>query len=258
VPCFNEEKRLNPVVYIRFVEKYPLIMILFVNDGSSDGTEEVIRTLLRKNKANLPLLNLAKNMGKGEAVRRGIIEALKSSPDFVGYWDADLSTPLEALFNFIKIFKENPNITLVMGARVKLLGRDILRKCWRHYLGRLFATFADIVLGLGIYDTQCGAKLFRVTEDTRELFAFPFISRWIFDVEIIARMIYFNRYRIGPGLSESIYEYPLFKWHEAKDSKINISAFLIAAYELFRIYASTDRIQNKNRKKKKSINENNI
>ena len=86
-----------------------------------------------------------------------------------------------------------------------------------------------------VFDTQCGAKLFRVSEDTAALFAEPFCSRWIFDVELFARMIVRSR-NTGPSLSGRVYELPLEKWQDVAGSNVRSSDFAKAAFELAEIY----------------------
>src|SRR5207248_10840878 len=109
--------------------------------------------------------------------------------DSIGFWDADLATPFSELPGFLAILESRAAIQIVIGARVRLLGRDISRRPSRHYVGRVGATLIASSLGLAVYDTQCGAKLFRVNDTMRKVFAAPFLSRWIFDVEIIARFV---------------------------------------------------------------------
>ena len=130
---------------------------------------------------------------------------------------------------------ENPRLDMVFGARVRLLGRNIHRKSWRHYLGRCFATAASTLLRLPIYDTQCGAKLFRATPELREVLTAPFESRWIFDVELLARFM--ARHRADPAtLHDRIYEFPLPTWTDIDGSKVGPVDFLKASWELFRTY----------------------
>jgi len=128
---------------------------------------------------------------------------------------------------------------MVFGARVQLLGRKIDRSVLRHYLGRVFATFASLVLRLPIYDTQCGAKLFRVTPVIVSLFATPFCSRWTFDVEIIAR--YIQRVGSVTTAASQIVEFPLYIWKDVAGSKVKPRHFLIALFDMFRIYLAYGR-----------------
>jgi dolichyl-phosphate beta-glucosyltransferase len=187
VPCYNEERRLNPQAFAAFTRSRNDVRLLFVDDGSRDRTAEVIEQICRQGPA-MELLRLPGNLGKAEAVRAGFRAAFGSSPRYLGYWDADLSTPLPALSSFEKVFDEHSSIEMVFGSRVMLLGRDIVREPYRHYSGRVFASLASVILKLPIYDTQCGAKLFRNTETLKQIFDSPFESRWVFDIEILARL----------------------------------------------------------------------
>lgn len=143
---------------------------VFVNDESSDGTLDVLNKLADRNPQIASVLHLPKNVGKAEAVRQGVLHAISSGADSVGFWNADLATPLNSIIHFLDVLDRNESIELVMGARCKLLGRSVQRKLSRHYLGRVFATVVSMLLRLGVYDTQCGAKVFRVTERTEGLF----------------------------------------------------------------------------------------
>jgi hypothetical protein len=121
---------------------------------------------------------------------------------------------------------------MVFGARVRLLGREISRQPARHYVGRVGATLISSSLGLAIYDTQCGAKLFRTSETVREVFATPFLSRWLFDVEIIARYVQRTGRDAAAG---AIYELPINVWHDVKGSKVKPLDFLRALRDLQKI-----------------------
>jgi len=179
---------------------------------------------------------LEKNSGKAEAVRRGVNRALESQPSYVGFWDADLATPLDVIRKFSGLLDTHPELQMIMGARVQLLGRRIERSPLRHYAGRFAATAISTVLGLRVYDTQCGAKLFR-SGTARELFGEPFRTRWIFDAEIIARLIARLAANSGPAGRDVIYEYPLHAWMDIRGSKVGLSDYFRAAVDLQRIYS---------------------
>jgi dolichyl-phosphate beta-glucosyltransferase len=120
----------------------------------------------------------------------------------------------------------------VFGSRVKRLGTDIVRKPSRHYLGRVFSTVASLVVGLPVYDSQCGAKIFR-KEYVIPLFGEPFLTNWLFDVEILARL---RRDYGVERTTRSIYEAPLCEWKEVGGSKLRFTQALKAPIDLLRIY----------------------
>lgn len=238
VPCYNEEKRLHQEAFISFAHQTSNCGFIFVNDGSSDKTADVLESLQKKLTKQVGVINLSQNVGKAEAVRKGFCAAFNSpKTQFLAFWDADLATPLEELPRFIQILIDRPSVEMVFGARVKLMGHNIRRRLHRHYLGRIFATFVSLAIGLKIYDTQCGAKMFCVTPTLQNIFRTPFKSKWIFDVEILAR--YIKERKLNPGnAEEKIYELPLTTWHDVTGSKLKVSDFGVACLELAKIFLS--------------------
>jgi glycosyltransferase involved in cell wall biosynthesis len=232
VPCYNEARRLNVSAFGEFLARSADTAVLLVDDGSTDATPSVIERLRQLRPRQVMTLRLAANAGKAEAVRRGVQLALRRRPAMVGYWDADLATPLEAIPRFAAVLGERPELMLVMGSRVALLGRRIRRHYARHLIGRAFATAASVVLQLAVYDTQCGAKLFRVTPEVIELFREPFRARWIFDVEILARMMAATCDFPSRPPHELIYEYPLEQWQDVRGSRLKLRDFATATLDL--------------------------
>jgi glycosyltransferase involved in cell wall biosynthesis len=235
IPCYNEALRLDVQQFREYLARNSHTRIVFVDDGSTDGTVAVLEQLRTGYEDCAEILRCGKNKGKAQAVRLGVTYALDNfQQEIVGYWDADLATPLDAVGCFLGVLDCRAKIEMVFGSRVKLLGRHVQRRATRHYLGRVFATVVSQMLRLPIYDTQCGAKLFRVTSKTRQVFAEPFLSKWVFDVEIIAR--YLNLYGNDPkDVEQIIYEYPLETWVDIPGSKVRPKDFLKALQDLFRI-----------------------
>jgi dolichyl-phosphate beta-glucosyltransferase len=234
VPCYNEAQRLDTTAFRRVRGRLPAVRFRFVNDGSTDDTLSILERLCHEQPGLGSVIHVPQNQGKAAAVRTGMLAALEAGPDFVGYWDADLATPLGALVSFCQLFAEHPEIEIVLGSRVRLLGRRIVRSPVRHYLGRVFATAASIMLRLPVYDTQCGAKLFRVTPLLRELFAEPFLTKWVFDVEILARYRMLH-HGAGGTVESRVWELPLEQWVDIPGSKVRPLDFLRSGLELVRI-----------------------
>ncbi len=236
IPCYNEEKRFRLDPIARFLDENDHIFLVLVDDGSTDGTAAILEALAGRFPEKCRVIHLEKNRGKAEAVRRGLLQAFSDPVKYAGYWDADLSTPLPVINDFSRILDIRSDLYMVIGSRVLLLGRSIERSPFRHYLGRVFATIASLLLKLKVYDTQCGAKLFRVCPGVRQLFATGFQTRWVFDVEIIARWINTHAQDGLPPAADAIYEYSLKEWRHAKGSKIGLFDGLSVLKDLITIY----------------------
>ncbi|MBO4738873.1 MAG: glycosyltransferase [Bacteroidales bacterium] len=230
VPCYNESQRLNGDAFIAFAEEHEKISFLFVNDGSIDNTLDILKNL-SKQSSRIQYLDLNCNCGKAEAVRRGMLHASANfKAEFIGFWDADLATPLLEIPHFIEI-ATTQSYNVVTGLRLLRLGANVQRKKIRHYLGRCFATTASFILDLPVYDTQCGAKLYR-SSVVPALFSEKFVTRWLFDVEILARYIVIYGRDIA---IKSIYEYPILTWVDVGDSKLKFFDFFKAPIEMIKI-----------------------
>lgn len=243
VPCYNEAARLDAAAFLHFVSTHPRVRLVMVDDGSVDGTWELLEHMRAAAPATVTAIRHRENRGKAEAVRAGIVAAIAENPALVGFFDADLSTPLRAVDDFIALLGTRPNIEFVLGSRVLLMGRDVKRKAVRHYLGRVFATAVSLALDLPVYDTQCGAKMLRVNAATATLFAAPFRSRWIFDVELIARYL---RLPVAPGEAarrDRLYELVLPAWHDKPGSKLRWYDFARAMVDVGYIWR--DRLANR-------------
>jgi glycosyltransferase involved in cell wall biosynthesis len=232
VPCYNEARRLDVGAFETFMAAARHISFCFVDDGSGDATIDVLNAIAERGGQQVLVVRVAVNGGKAEAVRLGMLRAVAWKPfDYIGYWDADLATPLEELTAMSARAAGFPDCLMVLGSRVKRLGVAVERRLTRHYSGRVFATAASIVLRLPVYDTQCGAKLIHASV-VPQLFAQPFGSRWIFDVEILARL----RNLVGrDAMLRRVLEVPLGAWRETPDSRLSWRAYVRAPFELWSI-----------------------
>lgn len=239
VPCYNEAERLDGKAFLESIEREADLDLVFVDDGSEDATAERLETLTAAAPERIRSLGLDRNEGKAEAVRRGMQAALEHEPAFVGYWDADLSTPLRHVRLFMDVFAEQPQVRAVFGSRVRLLGRTIRRNRMRHYLGRVVATIISTRVGLPVYDTQCGAKIYRAGDALAGCLAQPFASRWLFDAELMARFV--RACDAETDAENVFFEYPLWEWRDVAGSKLGLASFPSVLLDLFRFHRAVDR-----------------
>ena len=236
IPCFNEANRLCRESFVDYLKSSRLVRFLFVDDGSNDQTVERLHQIQRFFPQRIEVHQLRQNGGKGEAVRQGMLIGTQTDADWIGFWDADLATPLSAIDCFIQRTTRSQRLDVVMGCRLPLMGHQVVRPWHRMVVSRVFAGFASRVLGTRIRDTQCGAKLFRNTGLLESCLQTPFTSPWIFDVELLARLAAVHA-QLGQAdwISQSVYELPLDEWHEREGSKLKLKDFLAAPFALAKL-----------------------
>ncbi len=224
IPCYNEAKRINTLEFLSFLEKYPEYTLLFVNDGSTDNTLNILEDLKIQNDVGIQVLNNTENQGKANSVRNGMFHALiHCKSTYLAFLDADLATPLNEIIQMVSVLNENEKFDVSFGSRIRRLGANIQRSGIRHYLGRIFVTYTNLMLKINVYDSQCGAKVFRNFTIT-PIFETPFISNWFFDIEVILRTD-----------KNRIIEIPVSMWTEIKDSKLKMRDFVKAPFEILKI-----------------------
>src|SRR5262249_19393070 len=155
--------------------------------------------------------------------RRGMLAALERGADVLGYVDADLSTPVGELRRLVAILRGSPNVDVLLAARVSLLGNDIQRRAMRHYLGRVFASLASLLLRLRVYHPPGGPKCFRPPPALEAALAEPFLSRWAFDVELLGRLVIGTPAARGLAV-DRFREVPLRAWADVAGSKLDVGA----------------------------------
>ncbi|MHC4883684.1 MAG: glycosyltransferase [Planctomycetota bacterium] len=237
IPCYNEANRLQREPFLQALVDYESLSLLFVDDGSTDDTAAVLERLAEESPERISWCSAEVNGGKGEAVRRGMMQACQNGAALIGYWDADLATPFAELPLFVKEAERHPSVSGFLGSRVQMLGRVIDRNPLRHYLGRFVATLISNATGLIVYDSQCGAKLFRRTETLSSALSQPFLSRWLFDVELLLRLVHGE----GRSPAELFREIPLECWRDVAGSKVKPSDIFPVLRDLYRIWRNASR-----------------
>lgn len=209
IPAYNEELRLSATVEAmqRFLVDSALSFeIIVVNDGSRDGTVRVVQELARHNE-NLRLLSYEVNRGKGYAVRAGV---LSGKGNLILIDDADGSSPIEEFVRLKEAIEQGADIAI--GSRAKPdLQTKVNALIYRKYLGNIFNKIVQSLLLPGIYDTQCGLKLFK-HHVAKDLFAVSHIDGYAFDVEVL----YLAKLR-----NYAVKEIAI-NWHNVAGSKVNV------------------------------------
>ena len=216
IPCYNEELRLQQASFLEFVEHHQEYLLCFVNDGSTDGTLRVLESMQSSQPERIMILDLSQNSGKAEAVRRGMLHMVSgTSVQSVAFMDADLSTGFDDMRRLMDYQQEHGK-HVVVGSRKMGGPQQVRRSLFRRTASLAVGMFIRAIIGMPVRDTQCGAKVFSRSIVT-EVFSEPFLSRWLFDMEVFIRM----RNLYGQSVMDVVSELGLMSWEEVEGSKIS-------------------------------------
>jgi glycosyltransferase involved in cell wall biosynthesis len=180
IPCYNERSRL-PAFLAELRRENPGSLIVAVEDGSSGRLEIPEDEQFR-------ILFYSPNRGKGHAVRHGWDWVIREFPGIrlLAFCDADGAVPAREVARLVAALAASDD-DAILGSRICMLGREVRRGAFRHYIGRCFATYLSLRLDLPAYDTQCGCKVLRA-EAYRAFREQLEVEGFSFDVELILRL----------------------------------------------------------------------
>ncbi len=233
VPCYNEEKRLPYADFLRFAQAHPEVLICFVDDGSKDKTLAVLQGLQLESPSNICVYPVPQNGGKAEAVRQGMLYVYQNfNLKLLGFLDADLATAPEEWLQMAEYKLKYPRYGAIVGSRIQRLGADINRDDNRSQVSNIIKKFIRILLKASFQDTQCGAKIFQKNL-IPFLFGQPFMTPWLFDVEIFLRL----QEKFGKTtLQKGVLEFPLMHWTEVGDSRLKLKHTIKIPIQLLKLH----------------------
>lgn len=215
IPVYNEANRVKKswkIIKNYFQNNLNNCELIFVNDGSTDNTLNIIKKL----KANFPLkiISYSKNQGKGYAVKQGVLAATKNT---LLFFDIDLSVPLSTTKKYLRKIDEN---SLIIGTR-KLSGAKLLQRqnFYREKMGQAFTKLTNLILNNNCSDYTCGFKMMP-TKLAKEIFKKTKINRWTFDAELIF---------LAKKMGVKIKEIPVV-WKNNSDTRVNLNKDILGSF----------------------------
>lgn len=210
IPAYKEAARLpeSLVKIQRFFDRYPLpVEVLVIVEKSPDFTWDIGNKLVEGD-SRIQVIDNQVKKGKGYAVRSGM---LRAQGKYAIFMDADLSTPLPEVLNFLLQLQTKPNVDVLIGDRRSQADPDEQhRSIFRRALSYGFNKLVQLVSVDGISDTQCGFKAFTL-EATKKIFGHQSINGFAFDVEVLV---------LAEELGYNIVAQPV-QWYDDDRSTVN-------------------------------------
>ena len=220
IPSYNESQRL-PLYLTSIAERLSgspagiSLCVVVVDDGSRQAEYDAIRRQAEALQFPLPhelrFERFEVNRGKGAVLRDGF-RKYRASSEYVCFSDADGATPFSEMFRLMAYGVEHPQYDVLIGSRWKALGYKVERTIKRHISGRVFATILSNLFNIPVYDSQCGAKVFRSALLTDDILDLCDNDRWLFDTQLLLTF-----FRAGA----SILEVPV-NWADIPGSKVSL------------------------------------
>lgn len=225
IPAYNEEKRISQTLLDvdRYLSKQKYgYEILVANDGSKDKTAKIVQNFQSIVKS-LELINNSENHGKGYIVRQAMLQAKGKYRLFM---DADNSTTINHIEKMWPFFEKGFNV--VIGSRDSKDARGACQAVPQSFIKRQLGNFGNLLIQTvavwGIWDTQCGFKVF-TDRAAKDIFSRLTIDRWGFDIEALA---------VAQRLGYKIAKIPVY-WVNEPDSRVGWKGYLKTFVELFQI-----------------------
>src|SRR3989304_10216197 len=211
IPAYNEEKLIRGSLseFVSYLNKKDYSWeIIVADDGSSDNTSKIVKSF---NNPKIKLVALAKNQGKGAALKAGF---LKAEGEYQIFSDADLSVPIPTIEPFMQKLKDYDVVIAsrrVRGAEIKV------HQPWlRENMGRVFTALTQILTGSSVVDFTCGFKGFRKNA-AKQIFGKSLISRWAYDAEIVF---------LAEKKGLKILQHPV-SWINRKDTRVRLNRVVL-------------------------------
>lgn len=189
IPCYRESERLPKFLesLLKTFKGSKSVDFLVVDDGTPLAEFEILKQKINHLLSNpqIQLLRYETNVGKGGAIQFGLKVA---KGNYFGFVDADGATPAEEVFRTWNHINLHPEIDLLAGSRIIMMGRNVKKSFYRHVTNRIFSFYFSFIFRIQMYDPQCGCKIFKKSAYLQVIHKISDL-RWLWDTQLLVLLI---------------------------------------------------------------------